>query len=207
VHEKKHYGYIRVSTKQQNIDRQLFAMEKVEIPKGNLFIDKISGENFKRPGYKRMVRRLKPKDVLFIKSIDRLGRNYDDIIQQWKFLTRDKDIDIVVIDFPLLDTRNQVNGITGKFIADLVLQILSYIAQVERENIKQRQAEGIVEAKKRGVKFGRPKREVPENFEEIYSLWMQGEISQKEAGRRLFANNHTFMAWVKRNDSLPANQE
>lgn len=190
------YGYVRVSTKGQNIDRQMSAMKKLEIPKTNIYVDKVSGKNFNRPAYKKLIRKLKPKDILFIKSIDRLGRNYDEIIKQWKYVTLDRDVDIVVIDFPLLDTRNQINGITGKFIADLVLQVLSYVAQVERENIKQRQAEGIAEAKKKGVRFGRPNREKPAEFENVLYLWQTGKISQREAGRRLEISHNTFNKWA-----------
>ncbi|MFV0599668.1 MAG: recombinase family protein, partial [Bacteroidales bacterium] len=187
----------RVSTKEQHVDRQMSAMEKEHIPMSDIFVDKISGKNFERPAYKRMIRKLKPKDVVFIKSIDRLGRTYDEDIKQWKYLTVDKDVDIVVIDFPLLDTRNQIQGITGKFIADLVLQVLSYVAQVERENIKQRQAEGIKEAKKKGIRFGRPEAEKPAEYEQVLALWKQGEISEKEAGRRLNISNHTFNKWAR----------
>lgn len=193
----KYYGYVRVSTKNQNIDRQMADMKKLEIPRQDIFIDKVSGKSFERPAYKRLLKKLKPNDVVFVKSIDRLGRNYDEIIQQWKFLTIDKDVDIAVIDFPLLDTRNQINGITGKFIADLVLQVLSYVAQVERENIRQRQAEGIREARKRGIRFGRPQKEKPDDFEMILQMWLDGTISQREAGRRLQISNHTFIKWVE----------
>ena len=164
------YGYVRVSSKDQNIDRQVVALLEMNIAKKNLFIDRQSGKDFDRKEYKKMIRKLKAKDELYIKSIDRLGRNYEEIIEQWHFLTKEKNVDIIVLDFPLLDTRHQVNGLTGKFIADLVLQILSYVAQIERENIKQRQAEGIQLAKEKGVKFGRPQIALPENFEEIYLL-------------------------------------
>ena len=137
------YGYVRVSSKDQNVDRQVVALLEIGIKKENLFIDKQSGKDFDRKEYKKLKRKLKCKDELYIKSIDRLGRNYEEIIKQWHFLTKEKNVEIIVLDFPLLDTRHQVNGLTGKFIADLVLQILSYVAQIERENIKQRQAEGI----------------------------------------------------------------
>lgn len=137
------YGYVRVSSKEQNIGRQIAALERVPVPQENIYIDKQSGKDFDRPNYRKMVNGLRAGDVVFVKSIDRLGRNYDEIIEQWRLLTKKKDVDTVVIDFPLLDTRNQVNGLTGKFIADIVLQLLSYVAQIERENIRQRQAEGI----------------------------------------------------------------
>ena len=158
------FGYVRVSARDQNIDRQMIVMEKLKIPKNNLFIDKLSGKDFNRPSYKRMVRKMRAGDVLYIKSIDRLGRDYTEIIEQWRILTKKKKADIVVVDFPLLDTRKKDKDLTGTFIADLVLQILSYVAQTERENIKQRQKEGITAAKAKGVRFGRPAKDVPEDF-------------------------------------------
>lgn len=179
------YAYIRVSTKDQNIDRQVEAMKEAGIDKSKMFIDKQSGKDFELMNYKKMLRKLKAGDEVYIKSIDRLGRNYDEIIEQWRILTKDKDVDASVLDFPLLDTKNKINGLTGKFIADLVLQILSYVAQIERENIRQRQAEGIRIAKEKGVKFGRPVMEIPENFDSIYQLWENNLISLREAGRML----------------------
>ena len=176
------YAYIRVSSKDQNIARQVEAMQEVGLTKKQMYIDKQSGKDFIRKNYQRLIRKLKAGDELYIKSIDRLGRDYDEILEQWRYLTRVKDIELIVLDFPLLDTRNQVNGVTGKFIADLVLQILSYVAQIERENTKQRQAEGIRIAKEKGVQFGRPKHDFPEQFEEIYQLWEIGEISMRECG-------------------------
>lgn len=192
------YGYVRVSSKDQNIDRQVVALLEMGIGKKDLFIDRQSGKDFDRKEYKRLIRKLKSKDELYIKSIDRLGRNYEEIIEQWHFLTKEKSVEIIVLDFPLLDTRHQVNGLTGKFIADLVLQILSYVAQIERENIKQRQAEGIQLAKEKGVKFGRPQIALPEDFEEIYFLWSAGKISKREAARLLGTNHTTFSRWIKR---------
>lgn len=191
------YGYVRVSSKNQNVARQMAAMYEVGIDDKHIFVDKFSGKDFKRPYYKRMLKKLKAGDLLYIKSIDRLGRNYEEIIEQWRFLAKVKDIDIKVIDFPLLDTKSPVNGITGKFIADLVLQILSYVAQVERENIKQRQAEGIKEAKAKGVQFGRPKLAIPEEFPDILQLWLNEKISLREASRRLNTNHNTFSRWAK----------
>lgn len=179
------YAYIRVSSKDQNIARQVEAMQEIGLTKKQMYIDKQSGKDFIRKNYQRLVKKLKAGDELYIKSIDRLGRDYDEILEQWRYLTRVKDIELIVLDFPLLDTRNQVNGVTGKFIADLVLQILSYVAQIERENTKQRQAEGIRIAKEKGVQFGRPKHDFPEDFEEIYLLWESGKISMREGGRRL----------------------
>lgn len=161
------YAYIRVSTKDQNIDRQVEAMKEAGIDKSKMFIDKQPGKDFELMNYKKMLRKLKAGDEVYIKSIDRLGRNYDEIIEQWRILTKYKDVDVSVLDFPLLDTKNKINGLTGKFIADLVLQILSYVAQIERENIRQRQAEGIRIAKEKGVKFGRPVMDIPETCKKI----------------------------------------
>lgn len=194
----KRYAYIRVSSKDQNVARQVEAMKHEGIGEKDMFIDKQSGEDFDRNGYKKLVRKLKKGDEIYIKSIDRLGRNYDEIIEQWYYLTKKKCVDIIVLDFPLLDTRNQVGGLTGKFIADLALQILSYVAQIERINTKQRQAEGIKIAKQNGVKFGRPKLKIPENFEEVYCLWLENKISKREAARRLNTNHNTFTNWIKR---------
>lgn len=192
------YAYIRVSSKDQNIARQVEAMQEIGLTKKQMYIDKQSGKDFIRKNYQRLVKKLKAGDELYIKSIDRLGRDYDEILEQWRYLTRVKDIELIVLDFPLLDTRNQVNGVTGKFIADLVLQILSYVAQIERENTKQRQAEGIRIAKEKGVQFGRPKHDFPEKFEEIYQLWIIGEISMCEGGRRLNTHHTTFARWIAR---------
>ena len=192
------YAYIRVSSKDQNIARQVEAMQKLGLTQKQMFIDKQSGKNFERKNYQRLLKKIKANDELFIKSIDRLGRNYEEIIEQWRYLTKTKNADITVLDFPLLNTNNQINGITGKFIADLVLQILSYVAQIERENTKQRQAEGIRIAKEKGVQFGRPKHDFPEQFEEIYQLWEIGEISMREGGRRLNTHHTTFARWIVR---------
>lgn len=195
------YGYARVSSKDQNIARQVEALLNIEIEKKNIFCDKQSGKDFNRKVYKRLVKKLKAGDELYIKSIDRLGRNYDEIIEQWRFITKTKNAEIIVLDFPLLDTRNQLNGLTGKFIADLVLQILSYVAQIERENTRQRQAEGIKIAKERGVRFGRPKTEIPEEFEETFLLWQANEISKREGARLLNTNHNTFSRWIERYQS------
>nr|WP_300209961.1 recombinase family protein [uncultured Anaerostipes sp.] len=191
------YAYIRVSSKDQNIARQVEAMRSIGITKKQMYIDKQSGKDFNRKNYKRLVKKLKEGDALYIKSIDRLGRDYEEILDEWRFLTRNKNIDIIVLDFPLLDTRNRVNGVTGKFIADLVLQIFSYVAQVERENTKQRQAEGIRIAMKKGVHFGRPRKKKPDNFDEVYTLWKEEKISLREASRRTGVSHHTFSKWVK----------
>ena len=166
------YGYIRVSSIDQNENRQLLAMHEKQIPAKNLYIDKQSGKDFERPNYKKLVKKLKPGDLLYILSIDRLGRNYKEIQEQWRILTKEKEIDICVIDMPLLDTRNG-KDLIGTFIADLVLQILSFVAHSERENIRKRQAEGIAAAKNRGVKFGRPERPLPDNFNQVHQMTLQ----------------------------------
>lgn len=191
------YAYIRVSSKDQNIARQVQAMLDIGLSKKQMYIDKQSGKDFNRKNYQKLLKKLKSGDELYIKSIDRLGRNYEEIIDQWRHLTITKEVNIIVIDFPLLDTRNHVNGITGKFISDLVLQVLSYVAQIERENIHQRQREGIRIAQKKGVRFGRPEKKKPNNFNEIYFLWKSEKISLREASRRTGVSHHTFSKWVK----------
>ena len=170
------YGYIRVSTRDQNEDRQLIAMRELSILEKNVFLDKQSGKDFERPQYKKLVRRLKPDDLLYIKSIDRLGRNYGEILEQWRILTKEKGIDIVVLDMPLLDTRRG-KDLMGTFLSDIVLQVLSFVAENERTNIRQRQAEGIAAAKARGVRFGRPPRPLPENYHSAYQRWKAGAIT------------------------------
>lgn len=186
------YGYIRVSSKEQNEDRQVIAMEELNIPQKNVFIDKQSGKDFDRPQYKKMLRKMKKGDVLYIKSIDRLGRNYTEILEQWAMITKEKQVDIVVIDMPLLDTRDRGRDLTGMFVADLVLQILSYVAETEREFIRKRQAEGIAAAKAKGVKFGPKKKAMPEDFEEVKEMWEKGEITAREAGEILNISYTTF---------------
>lgn len=175
------YGYIRVSSKEQNIDRQMAALLKEGLNKKQIFIDKQSGKDFNRPAYKRLLKKLKTEDVLIIKSIDRLGRNYAEILEQWHVITRVKQADIYVLDFPLLDTRKKDNDLTGIFIADLVLQILSYVAQTEREFIHQRQAEGIAAAQQRGVKFGRKPLDLPKTFYDAKIKYENGQISYRQA--------------------------
>ena len=157
-----------------------------------MYIDKQSGKNFDRKNYQKMIKKLKSGDEIYIKSIDRLGRNYEEIIEHWYYLTKIKNVEIIVLDFPLLDTRNQTNGITGKLISDLFLQILSYVAQIERENIKQRQAEGIKIAKEKGIKFGRPTLPIPKEFEEIYKSYLKGQISKRAGAKCLGTNHVTF---------------
>ena len=174
------YGYVRVSTKEQNEDRQLAALAPFEIPESNLYMDKLSGKDFKRPAYRKMIRRLKPNDVLIVKSIDRLGRNYKEIMEQWRIITKEKQADIKVLDTPLLDTT-YCKDLLGSFIADLVLSVMSYTAQMERENIRQRQAEGIAAAKARGVRFGPRPRTLPDNFEGLRRAWRSGELSMRAA--------------------------
>ena len=176
----KSYGYVRVSSVDQNEDRQLLALTAVGVPKEAIYIDKQSGKNFLRKQYQKLLKKLKAGDLLYIKSIDRLGRNYEEVQEQWRLLTKVKGVDIVVIDMPLLDTRRS-KDLLGTFIADLVLQVLSFVAQNERENIRQRQAEGIAAAKKRGVRFGRPKKVLPDNFIEVKERWQRGEITCREA--------------------------
>ena len=175
----KIYGYVRVSSTDQNEDRQMIAMSDSNVPNGNVYIDKQSGKDFERPQYKKLVKKLKEGDLLYILSIDRLGRNYEDIQKQWRILTKDIGIDICVIDMPLLDTRNG-KDLMGTFIADLVLQILSFVAQSERENIKKRQAECIAAAKAKGVKFGRPESPTPDGFDKYISKWEKGQITTTE---------------------------
>lgn len=196
------YAYIRVSSREQNVARQVEAMKQQGISKEKMYIDKQSGKNFDRPQYKKLMKKLCENDILYVKSIDRLGRNYDEIIEQWRYLTKKKKIDIVVLDFPLLDTRQQIHGLTGKFIADLVLQIMSYVAQIERENTKQRQREGIQLAKERGVQFGRPEAKIPDEFEQMYCLWKKQEISKREASRRLKTSHTVFSRWIERYEML-----
>ena len=174
------YGYIRVSTKEQNEDRQLIAMNAVNVPPENIYMDKLSGKDFNRPNYKRLLRKLKHDDVLYIKSIDRLGRNYEEIQQQWRLITKDKGVDICVIDMPLLDTRRG-KDLVGTFLSDIVLQVLSFVAENERTNIRQRQAEGIAAAKLKGVKFGRPPIPLPENFHAIHKAWRDKKLTLREA--------------------------
>lgn len=185
------YGYIRVSASDQNEDRQMVALSELEIPRRQIYIDKQSGKDFNRPAYKRMVRRMKRDDLLYVKSIDRLGRDYEEIQNQWRYLTKEKGIDIVVLDMPLLDTRRG-KDLIGTFIADLVLQVLSFVAEAERENIKQRQAEGIAAAKLRGVKFGRPSKPLPDNFEDIYQRYKSRECTQAQAADLCGMNLNAF---------------
>jgi len=186
------YAYVRVSSKEQHEERQLIAMRELGIPEKNIYIDKQSGKDFNRPQYKKLLRKVKEGDVIFVKSIDRLGRNYADILEQWALITKEKKTAIVVLDMPLLDTRDKNRDLMGVFISDLVLQILSYVAETEREFIKKRQAEGIAAAKARGVQFGRRRNVLSENFEEIYQLCTEGKLSLRKASKVLDLPYSTF---------------
>lgn len=185
------YAYIRVSSRDQNEDRQLAAMQGLCIPKRNLYIDKQSGKDFERPQYKKLVRRMKKDDLLYIKSIDRLGRNYKEILEQWRILTKEKGVDIVVMDMPLLDTRRG-KDLMGTFLSDIVLQVLSFVAENERESIRQRQAEGIAAAKARGVKFGRPALPLPDNFCAVHKAWREKKIPLRLAAKACHMPEGTF---------------
>lgn len=190
------YGYARVSSREQNEDRQMIAFDEANVPKENIFVDKQSGKDFNRPKYRRLLRRLKVDDVLFVKSIDRLGRDYAEILEQWRILTKEKKIDIVVIDMPLLDTRRG-KDLMGTFLSDIVLQVLSFVAENERKNIRQRQKEGIEAAKLRGVQFGRPQKPMPENFRHIYDRWIGKEITGEEAAQLCNVARATFYRKVR----------
>ncbi len=190
------YGYVRVSTKEQNEDRQIIAMRQFGVESRNIILDKQSGKDFDRPGYQRLVRKLKTGDTLVIKSIDRLGRNYDEILEQWRLLTKVKQVAIVVLDMPLLDTCRG-RDLTGVLIADIVLQLLSYVAQTEREFNRQRQAEGIAAAKAKGVRFGRRRKDRGEAYEGVMAAWRRGELSGRAAAKRLGVAHGTFQRWCK----------
>ena len=193
------YGYIRVSTKEQIEDRQRIALIDIGVPLRNIILDKQSGKNFDRPGYRRLCKKIKPGDTLYIKSIDRLGRNYNEILEQWRYLTKEKKVAIVVLDMPLLDTRKD-KDLTGELIADIVLQLLSYVAQTEREFIRQRQAEGIAAAKARGVCFGRQAIPLPPEFTEVYCRWKSNELSARKAGVLLGVTHQTFLKWTRQQE-------
>lgn len=190
------YGYARVSTKDQNLDRQMNALAAFGIDKSRVFADKASGRDFDRPEYRRMLERIEPGDVVVVKSIDRFGRNYDEIIEEWRRITRDAGCAIVVLDMPLLDTRED-RGVTGRLISDIVLQLLSYVAQKEREFIHQRQAEGIAAAQERGVRFGRPPKRRPKAYEAAKRAFLGGTITKKEAAARMRVSPTTFEKWLR----------
>ena len=190
------YGYVRVSTHDQNEDRQLDALHEIGVTPQYIFTDKLSGKDFERPQYRKMIKRLKKGDLLYIKSIDRLGRNYEEIQNQWRVITKDKGADITVLDMPLLDTRIN-KDLMGTFIADLVLQILSFVAHSERDSIRRRQAEGIAAAKKRGVQFGRPIKQPPPEFTDVHKLYCADKISLTKAAKQLEVSKSTFKTWVE----------
>ena len=190
------YGYARVSSKDQNEARQIIALSQFPVKKENIYIDKFSGKDFDRPKYSELIKILKEQDILVIKEIDRLGRNYEEILEQWRVITKEIKADIVVLDMPLLDTRTRKENLTGTFIADLVLQILSYVAETERQSIKQRQREGIEAAKKRGIKFGRPCIPVPEEFYDLKEKWLNKKITSREAATTINVSQDTFLRWV-----------
>ena len=185
------YGYIRVSTREQNEDRQRLALAALSVPEENIYMDKQSGKDFERPQYRRLVRRLRRDDLLYVKSIDRLGRNYSEILEQWRMLTKEKGVDIAVLDMPLLDTRRG-KDLMGTFLSDIVLQVLSFVAENERDNIRQRQAEGIAAAKARGVRFGRPPLPLPDNFHMLHQAWRGQKITLRQAARACGMPTGTF---------------
>ena len=193
---EKIYGYIRVSTKEQHDDRQRLALLNFGVPALNIFTDQQSGKDFERPAYKHLVCKLKANDTLVVKSIDRLGRNYKEILEQWRIITKEKQAAIVVLDMPLLDTRCQ-KDLIGTLLADVVLQLLSFVAQTEHDFIRQRQAEGIAAAKARGVKFGREPLPLPDNYDEVYQQWKNGKISARKAAKFLGVSHFTFLKWTK----------
>lgn len=201
VMEIRRFGYARVSSKDQNLARQISALKEAGIDKRNIFTDRQSGKDFDRPGYRKLVEKLQKQDELYIKSIDRLGRNYNEILEQWRFLTKVRGINMIVLDFPLLDTRHSSGGVTGEFIADLVLQILSYVAQVERENTHQRQKEGIREAQRRGVRFGRPRIPIPDEFDKVADAVRQKKISLRKGAGMLGISYTTLRNWMKRQEN------
>ena len=195
------YGYIRVSSKDQKEDRQQIALKEVGVELQNIYVDKQSGKDFNRPQYKKMLRKLKKDDLLYIKSIDRLGRNYEEILQQWRILTKEKGVDIVVLDMPLLDTRRG-KDLMGTFLSDIVLQVLSFVAENERTNIKQRQAEGIAAAKAQGIKFGRPPLPLPDNFYEVHKAWRSKKITLKQAAAVCNMPVGTFYGKVRKFENV-----
>ncbi|WP_029201386.1 recombinase family protein [Oribacterium sp. NK2B42] len=197
----KIYGYARVSTREQNEDRQIIALKEMGVPEQNIFLDKLSGKNFERPQYKKLLRKLNGDSVLYIKSIDRLGRSYRDLSEQWQIITKEKGADVVVIDMPILDTRREKN-LLGTFIGDLILALLSYVAEAEYRTIHQRQAEGIAAAKARGVMLGRPPKPLPENFNEVYRKWKEGIMSTEEAARQVNMPLSTYRYKAKRYEIL-----
>ena len=201
------YGYVRVSSSDQNEARQMIAMHEYGIDKKCIFLDKQSGKDFNRPQYQKLIRKLKSGDIVVIKSIDRLGRNYDEILNQWRVITKEKGCDVVVLDMPLLDTtKDNANGLMGKVIADIVLQLLSYVAQTEREFTKQRQAEGIAAYRATGKPWGRPPFERGEDYRLCYKLWREGKLSGTQAGKRLGIARTTFIKWAREDEAMEVTQ-
>ena len=200
------YGYARVSTREQNEDRQLIALQEVRVSKQNIYLDKQSGRDFNRPMYLRLLKKLKREDLLYIQSIDRLGRNYDEILEQWRILTKERKVDISVLDMPLLDTRRG-KDLMGTFLSDIVLQVLSFVAENERKSIRQRQREGIEAAKLRGVQFGRPKLPMPENFLEAYARWVSKEVSGAKAAEQCHMTMSTFYRWANQRKEQESREE
>lgn len=194
---KNVYGYMRVSSREQNEDRQRIAMSELSIPEKNIYMDKQSGKDFNRPAYKKLLKKINSDSIIYIKSIDRLGRDYTEIIEQWRIITKEKGADIVVIDMPLLDTRRG-KDLMGTFLSDIVLQVLSFVAENERANIRQRQAEGIAAAKARGVKFGRPPATMPDNFHEIHKQWRNKKMTLKQAAEACNMPEGTFYGMARR---------
>lgn len=190
------YGYARISTREQNERRQLVALQEFGIPKEHIYVDRQSGKDFERAQYQWLLQNIKPGDTLVIQSIDRLGRNYEETLEQWRIITKEKGANIVVLDMPLLDTR-QSRDLTGVLISEIVLQLLSYVAQTEREFIRKRQAEGIAAAKQQGVKFGRRPMERPPEYERLKDQWEQGKLSARNAARQLGITHRTFLLWAK----------
>lgn len=199
--KSKTYGYARVSAKDQNLDRQMDALRAFPINDHMVYADKASGKDFRRPAYQELIDTMHPGDVLVVKSIDRLGRNYDEILEEWRRITKTMECAVVVIDMPLLDTRTTHSNVTGVFISDIVLQLLSYVAQVERDNIRQRQAEGIAAARARGVRFGRPPKKRPKCYEITKQAFTSGNITRKEAAARLRVSVTTFEKWMKEDET------
>lgn len=197
------YGYVRVSAKDQNIQRQLIAMQEAGLSEKQIFVDKQSGKDFERPEYQKLLRKLRRDDVLIVKSIDRLGRNYDEILEQWRLITKEKEAAIVVLDMPLLDTRKN-RDLTGTLIADIVLQLLSYVAQTEREFIRQRQAEGIAAAKERGVQFGRRPKPIREDFSAVLEEFRTGHLTSRQAAASMGVSPSTFYKWIRESGGVSA---
>ena len=194
------FGYVRVSTRDQNEERQLAAMNEFGVPQANIYVEKKSGKDFERPIYRALLEKMKPGDSLIIKSVDRLGRNYNEILEQWRYLTKDKQISIVVLDMPLLDTR-QGRDLTGNLISDIVLQLLSYVAQIERDYNHQRQAEGIAVARAKGIRLGRPPKEKPQHYPAIKAAWQNREMSARQAAKQLGVAHKTFLLWVNEQET------